>query len=362
MHKFLFYIFLFGFYISQSQTIIRVYVKDSLANPINSSSVIIKSKNKILGYGYKDKNGFFEQRVKYFDDYYIKVLSLGYESYIKKVKPTKNKIELNIVLKNKSVNLKTITINSDIPEVIQKKDTIIFNLKKLVRGDEMTLKDLIRKMPGLKIKNDGSITINGKNITKILVEDRDFFNNQVQLTYNTIPAKIVKGLEVYKNYKDILTNKSIKPERVLNVKIKDKYKNKIIGSVSVLGAYSKKYDINLNLFKFQKNITLTYIGNYNNIARPTMSLKDYLNFINDNNFDNDDNILDTRQTIPVFLLPNQNKKSLILGFSAINFSYKKQKKISLNSFLLFNNSQQIISLISKKFLMTITLSKISKMI
>lgn len=330
---------------SQGQKLVSGKVTDSLGQALPQANVIVKSGYKTIKYTLTDTLGFFEIKVPVLPEYDVKVTYFGYKPMVKHLSGQTSLTGLKFVLTPDKTALKEVVINADIPDFVQKKDTIIYNLKALTDGSEQKLKDLVQKLPGIQIDKNGKITQNGKLIDKILINDKEFFNRQQQIATENIDADIVAGIAFYQNYKSEFEAKNDTGIRALNISIKDKYMGKLKGNI--LGGMSKdrRYKAHINLFKFTKNANLSLITDTNTWGQNTLTINDYLDFtggveayvkgnIHSGIVDIDED------NIPGFLLKNDDVKERLTRFAGLNLVSQKKHRYRFSGFYLLNYLQQ----------------------
>jgi len=108
-----------------------------------------------------------------------------------------------------------------------KKDTIEFNASSFKVGENAMLEDLLKKMPGMEVGEDGTVTLNGEKIDKITVGGKTFFFNDPTAALKNLPAKIVDKIKVVDSTKDEAEGKGIvtkdDKEKVMDVELKEEY-------------------------------------------------------------------------------------------------------------------------------------------
>ena len=136
-------------------------------------------------------------------DYEFKAELLGYEALSVKVKVDKEDVDLG-TLKMKPDNniLDAARVSATGNPIIIKKDTIEFNANSFKTTENDVLEDLLRKLPGVEVGEDGSITVNGETIKKITIDGKTFFLDDPQLASKNIPAKVVEKLKVIQKKSD----------------------------------------------------------------------------------------------------------------------------------------------------------------
>ncbi len=329
----------------QGQTLITGKVLDSIGQPLPQANVILKSKQRIIKYTLTDATGYFEASVPDSPQYTIKITYFGYKSVVKKVLKKVQLTGLTFTLYPAHTNLKEVIIHAEIPEFIQKKDTIVYNLKALTDGSERNLKDLVQKLPGIQIDKNGKIMQNGKPIDKILINDKDFFNRQQQIATENIDAQMVSGISFYQNYKSEFDAKNKNGIRALNVNIKTSFMSAIKGNI--LGGLSvdKRYKVHLNLFKFTHHANLALISDVNNLGEKALTLNDYIDFtggvetylkghIHSGMIEIDE------ENIPLFLLKKDDVKQRQTKFAGLNLVWQKPHHYRFLGFYLLNYMQQ----------------------
>lgn len=162
------FFFIFSFFQIQGQTVIRGTINDSLENPIPLVSIRLYSTqdNSLLVFKQSNNLGQFElvcqdTEIKSFQ---LKANFLGYKPFFFEFNTDGHSvvIEKSIVLNNDVVAMKEVVIMADFRDVTEKNDTISFNLKRLLNGSELKLKDVLQKLPGLSIDGNGKIKYKGK--------------------------------------------------------------------------------------------------------------------------------------------------------------------------------------------------------
>ncbi len=329
----------------QGQKLISGKVLDSLEQALPQANIIVKYQHKILKYTISDSLGNFEIKVPVRSEYDIKVTYFGYKPVVKKIQNNSPLVGLKFVLFPDETTLEEVVINADIPDFVQKKDTIIYNIKALTDGSEVKLKDLVKKLPGIQIDENGKVSQNGKPIDKILINDKEFFNRQQQIATENIDADMVAGISFYKNYKSEFDAKNDSGIRALNVNIKDKYAGKLKGNI--LGGMSAdlRYKAHLNLFKFTKNANLALITDANDWGNNALSVNDYIDFTGGVKAyikgEMHSGVIDIdEESIPAFLLKGDDIEKRQTKFAGVNVVLQKKHRYRFMGFYLLNYMQQ----------------------
>ena len=158
---------------------------------------------KALAYTLSEENGSVEFTNLKPGNYTLKAELMGYKPFVKEFK-----------IENSDVNLGVLSISPDLQQldaakvtdrgnpIQMKRDTIAFTSSTFKITDNDMLEDLIKKIPGMEVSEDGSITHNGKTISKITIDGKTFFLNDPQIATKNLPAKIVDKLKVIEKKSD----------------------------------------------------------------------------------------------------------------------------------------------------------------
>jgi hypothetical protein len=354
MRRILFYFFLISPFISFSQNLKGIVV-DSVNNPISFANVqlIEKSTFKSAFFSKTDEKGFFLIECK--NIIFPIILKITHLSYKKEEIEINNCNFIKINLKEKTTNLKEVVIEKNVFDVVEKNDTLKYNLAKLLNGSEIKLKDIIEKLPGLSIDNNGKIRFNGKKIDHLLLDGDEFFNDQHQLATENLTPEMIEKIEVLKNYQDTSSIKGFEnsSSTALNIGLNEKFKNIFRGNFDIEIGYKEKYKLNANTYNFGKKLKYNLIVNTNNINNNILTINDFLDIKNklDQNFvkerlGNSEIIQD--EDLPKFLFSKDLIRTKTVQNATFNLSNKKgNKKIDFFSVLNkinqkeFTNSNQL---------------------
>ena len=86
-----------------------------------------------------------------------------------------------------------------------KGDTLIYNADSFKNGTERKLEDVLKKLPGVEINDDGQVEVEGKVVSKVMVEGKDFFDGDTKLATKNIPANAVDKVQVLKNFSEVVS-------------------------------------------------------------------------------------------------------------------------------------------------------------
>jgi hypothetical protein len=173
--------------------------------------------------------------------------------------------------------LNTVVISDVLPVKI-KEDTVEFNTAAYKVRDGAPIEDVIKKVPGADVDASGNITFQGKSVTKVRVNGKDFFGGDLKTATQNLPADAVQNVQFVNDYGDQANLTGIKtgePETILNINIKPSRNHGIFGQGSVGGGEDAipqvdgtkdagRYIAQGNLFNFDNNRQIAVLANLNN--------------------------------------------------------------------------------------------------
>ena len=174
--------------------------------------------------------------------YQVKAELLGYKPYSKTIEfDGKNDLDLGTVKLDVDAEALEAARVSDVGNpIIIKKDTIEYNAESFKTTENDMLEDLLKKLPGVEIGDDGSITVNGKTIDKITVGGKTFFQNDPTMASKNLPAKMIKKLKVIRKKSEQAEFTGIDDgteENVLDLSVQDNMMDGWIGNITAGGGH-----------------------------------------------------------------------------------------------------------------------------
>lgn len=225
--------------------------------------------------GYIVKTSSFMIKNIPFQGHYQLVLSCpGYEDSITEIDGTALDsrqfvlILENILLERKARELKEITVQASKVKFYHRGDTLVYNADALVMAEGSMLDDIIRQLPGVELKENGQILVDGQFVESLLLDGKDFFKGKQELMLKNLAAYTVKNIEVYERQEDIdklLGEGYGKKVLTMDVKLKKDYHHNFMGNLE--GGYGTENRYLGRLFTMwnSDHARLSLIGNINNM-------------------------------------------------------------------------------------------------
>ena len=207
-----FFIFLVGIILAGTSALAQSYsvkavLKDgSDKTPLAFATAALSKasdKDKAIAYTLSEENGAVEFTELKPGSYVLKAELMGYKPLVKEFKIVDKDIDLGVLTASVDYRQLDAAKVTDRGNPIQmKRDTIAFTASTFKTTDNDMLEDLIKKIPGMEVSENGTITHNGKEISKITIDGKTFFLNDPQIATKNLPAKIVDKLKVIEKKSD----------------------------------------------------------------------------------------------------------------------------------------------------------------
>ena len=266
---------------SYGQYIVQGKVTDSLQEFLGYANIVAipESDAVDMAFAITDNNGFYKLQLEKDQTYEITVSYLGYKPHKLTLTTTGQDITKDFVLYENPNQLDEVVLNYT-PPVTVKKDTLIYKVDAFVTGEERKLREVLKKLPGVEVDRAGNVMVQGKRVTKVLVEDKTFFTGNSKLAVNNIPADAVYKVEVLDNYSEVAMLKGLQDseEMAMNIKLKEDKKQFAFGDVEVGGGIKERYLLHPNLFYYSPKTNVNFIGDLNNTGVKSFTFSDYLEF------------------------------------------------------------------------------------
>jgi hypothetical protein len=342
MSKFLL-LFLFISFSVFSQKSITGVVSDTLNQPLESANLIAKPLQEKAGikFAMADNKGRFRLELDNDVKYEIVVSYIGYTQEVLIVEPNSTINTHNFKLKATGENLKEIIIKHEFKPIVIKKDTMTFNVASFANGNERKMKEVLEKLPGVEVDKNGGVTVQGKKVTKMLVEGKSFFGGGTKLAVENIPADALDKIEVIDNFNQVgfLKEVSDSEDLAMNVKLKEDKKKFVFGDVEagaeVGNGDNSFYLGHAALFYYSPKGNLSFIGDSNNIGRSTFTYQDLMRFDGGAS-----SFLTGRKSLSNLWDFTNDNTDVVRNkshFGALNFSYTASEKLDVSGFAIFSN-------------------------
>jgi len=261
-------------------------VKDSIGQPLELANVIaINQETKALeSYGITDAKGSYKLALGKNGKYKVQVTYIGMKTidFIVDTKEVDIVKDFTLAMDNQ---LDAVELTYEMPVTI-KGDTIVYNADSFKNGSERKLGDVLEKLPGVEINDNGQIEVEGNTVQKITVNGKDFFDGDSKLATQNIPSNAVDKIEVLRNFSEVGQLRSVTNNQnsvAINIKLKEGKENFWFGDITVGAGIAPSpndelYIVQPKLFYYSPKYSVNVIGDMNNIGEPALSNRDVRNF------------------------------------------------------------------------------------
>lgn len=331
-----------------SQIKLEGYVKDSIGNPLELANVIAinKATSALDSYGITNDEGKFRLDLKKNTLYSIQVSYIGMKSMTQAIQTGESNVNKNFTLQEDNA-LEEVELTYEMPVTISG-DTLVYNADSFNKGTERKLEDVLENLPGVEINEDGQVEVEGKVVSKLMVEGKDFFDGDTKLATKNIPSNAVDKVQVLKNYSEVSQLGGVTNNQnnvAINIKLKEGKKNFWFGNITAGAGDSDQETLYLTqpkLFYYSPDYSINFIGDLNNIGEVAFTRKDYFNFTGGfkrPSLSSGTNINLGSNDIGFLTLQNNRAKDINTKFGATNFSWSPKSSLDIGGFAILSNSR-----------------------
>ncbi|MDE6612273.1 MAG: TonB-dependent receptor, partial [Muribaculaceae bacterium] len=189
----------------------------------------------------------------------------------------------NITVADKDITLKAFELRESsimLSEAVVKgirtpikvmEDTVEYNADSYKTQPNAVVEDLLKRLPGVEVSSEGKITANGKEVTKILVDGKEFFSDDPTVASRNLPVNMVEKLQVVDRKSDLARLTGVddgEDETVINLTVKKDMKNGWFGNVEAGYGTDDRYRGTFTVNRFWDGNQITFLGAANNINEP----------------------------------------------------------------------------------------------
>jgi hypothetical protein len=297
-------------------------------------------------YAITNDKGKFVLNLKANTAYTIKMSFLGMQPKEVAVTTKGENMTQSFTMETGGIELNDVEVVREMPVSI-KGDTIVYNADSFESGTERKLEDVLKKLPGVEVNDDGEIEVEGKKVQKLMVEGKDFFDGDTKLGVKNIPADAIDKIQVLRNYNEVGQLKGLENNEenvAMNIKLKSGKKNFWFGDMTAgigVADDETRYEVNPKVFYYSPKYSINLITNFNNIGELPLTIQDYFKMTGGframmakggTNFNVSSNDLG------ISLLRNNRAKEIETQFGAANFSYNPTKAWNISGFAILSSS------------------------
>ncbi|MBR6937066.1 MAG: TonB-dependent receptor [Prevotella sp.] len=227
------------------------------------------SDNSFVGGTISNEKGNFAVEAPSNGTFRLKITSVGYQSLVREVS-VRNLRDVDmgdLRLTPDAVMLEGTVVTANVPQVVVKKDTLVYNPEAYRTPEGSAIEELIKRMPGSEIDEDGNITINGKQVKKIMLDGKEFMLGDIESALKNLPVSIIQNVKFYDRQSDQSRITGIEDgnkETVLDFTVKKGINRGYMTNMDIAGGTKNRYSGRVTGSSFTDNTRLVIMGNANN--------------------------------------------------------------------------------------------------
>ncbi|MBC7535345.1 MAG: outer membrane beta-barrel protein, partial [Ferruginibacter sp.] len=250
-------------------------------------SLLLQSDSSLAKSTVTDAGGNFQLSDLKADSFIVKITSIGYQEYLSFITLNENQRDLGrINMSKQGKDLSGVTVVAKAPPVIQKGDTSQFSASQYKVNPDATTEDLIKKMPGITVDKDGTVTAQGEQVKKVTIDGKDFFGDDASAALKNLPSEVVDKIQVFDKLSDqaqLTGYDDGNSVKAINIVTKSGIKNGQFGRAYVGYGTNDRYNAGGNVSFFKGERRLSFVGNFNNINQQNFGSQDLLGLTSSGN-------------------------------------------------------------------------------
>lgn len=267
----LFFLFLSVVTFAQNRLISGAIVDRDTKEPMMQTTIqLLNSDSTYVTGTLTDENGLFHLNAPKNGKYLLKISSVGYQTNIKHIviQEDKDLAMGKIILGADAIMLKGATVVGQAAKVVVKEDTFIYNSAAYRTPEGSTIEELVKRLPGAEVSSDGTITINGKQVKKILVDGKEFMTGDTKTAMKNLPTSIVDKIKAYDEKSDLARVTGIddgEEQTVLDFSLKKGMHKGVFSNVDLSYGTHDRYAEKLMGAYFNTKNRFMFFANGNNV-------------------------------------------------------------------------------------------------
>ena len=283
---------------AQEEYRVQGVVADSLGTGLQSAMVVALTRpdSVLARYALSSGDGTFTIRGLAPGAYILQITLIGYRTLRRDFDVTDADVDAGeVVLSITAVEMDSLVVSVEHVPFVNRRDTLSYNVQAFPTPPNATVEELLRRLPGIQVESDGTITAQGEEVQNVLVDGKEFFGQDATVATQNLPADAVAQVDVYDKQSDMAEFTGIpdgEEERTIDLKLKEearrgyfgRARGGVGGDVNNQGRLAApvgneaRYDGSLSLNRFSPNTQLALTVNANNVNRAGFNWRDFADF------------------------------------------------------------------------------------
>lgn len=257
--------------IAMYAAVVKGVVNDTQGIELPQATVrLLSTKDSTFVKGVKTNNdGHFTISGVRSGKYILEASYLGYQTSFSNITVGKSTLTVPAInLSESTIMLKDVQVTGVKTQIKVMEDTVEYNADSYKTQPNAVVEDLLKRLPGVEVGTDGSITANGQTVSKILIDGKEFFADDPKVASKNLPVDMIEKLQVVNRKSDLARMTGVddgEEETVINLTVKPGMKNGYFGTIEGGYGTDDRYKGSFNLNKFWNDNQVTLLGNFNNV-------------------------------------------------------------------------------------------------
>lgn len=257
---------------AQDRLITGVITDRDTKDPVEQVTIqLLKTDSTYVSGAISNEKGLFHLNAPANGKYLLKISSVGYKTTVKRVQiaDDKNLAMGNVVLGADAIMLKGAVVTAMAQKVNLKEDTFVYNSAAYRTPEGSVVEELVKRLPGAEVSDDGTIKINGKEVKKILVDGKEFMTGDTKTALKNLPTSIIDKIKAYDEKSDLSKVTGIddgEEQTVLDFGVKKGMNKGVISNIDLGVGNKNRYNMRGMGGYFANNNRFMLFANANNTS------------------------------------------------------------------------------------------------
>ena len=273
-------------------------VSDSLGTGLQNAMVVALTRpdSVLAEYALSRGDGTFTITGLTAGEYILQITLIGFRTLRRDFDVANADVDAGeVVLSVAAVEMDSLVVSVEHVPFVNRRDTLSYNVLAFPTQPNATVEDLLRRLPGIQVESDGTISAQGEAVQNVLVDGKEFFGQDATVATRNLPADAVKQVDVYDKQSDMAEFTGIpdgEEERTIDLKLKEEARRGYFGRanggvggdvdnqgrIAAPVGNEARYDGSLSLNRFSPSTQLALTANANNVNRARFNWGDFADF------------------------------------------------------------------------------------
>ena len=241
-------------------------------DPVEQVTIqLLKTDSTYVSGAISNERGLFHVKAPANGKYLLKITSVGYKPTVKRIQISedKNLAMGNVVIGADAIMLKGAVVTAMAQKVSLKEDTFVYNSAAYRTPEGSVVEELVKRLPGAEVSDDGTIKINGKEVKKILVDGKEFMTGDTKTALKNLPTSIIDKIKAYDEKSDLSKVTGIddgEEQTVLDFGVKKGMNKGVISNIDLGVGNKNRYNMRGMGGYFANNNRFMLFANANNTS------------------------------------------------------------------------------------------------